>query len=817
MNVAYCSIVCGLLALGFIPRAYCGDSSPENRPIAGLVSRLGTSVTCLWQEPTAHKIAISASGAHLAVGRSPSDSKEPAEHRITLWGVPSASSRRECTGHTDLVHSVGFSPDERHLVSGSNDGTVRVWQVASGKEVLQLTTKSITAAFSADGKSILSASKDGIVFLFEFPSGKILKRFDVPHKRLSAVAFSPDGAILATTGNDSNIRLSNIRTGNTTCLDCAAKCLAFSFDGKQLATGGRDKFLRVWDLTTKKPRLTIPTDDGDIAAVSWFPDGKTLVSATFRFPADIRFWDTATGLELGQYRKGKTDSRDLALAADGRLLATTEGFGRIRLWDMTRVQTRTPVIGHQSVVDALSFSPDSGYLMAGSVDGTLSLWQTVQGKQLHQWPCGSSRIADIAFSRAQKKAAVAHWDGTTIFSIPDGKKVRHIGMTDPRDTSTRAIAFAPNGHVVALAGSFKEIGFFDLTSGLRKAAYSPSNGRYPRPRSMAFSYDGHLLSMNYHASAEIDSWRIIDGKHDSKVSIDGVRFQSPLVSLPHGLFVATVHAYDQITVWHLKTGKPDAVTSFKAAELSSAPVISHDGRSVATSHKGELKLWETASGKLIRAVSLGTHTGIRAMTFAPNNRMLAAQAEDLTILVFDLTRMMFIDKQKSSTTAELWKELASPEPSIAYDCLSRLVTDPENTLAFARSHVRPASSINLAELAKVMKSLESDSYATRETATKRLETLEELVEPELKATATGSGSPEAKKRAEAVLTRLANSQKRVFSVRVVNVLEAIGNAEASRILRNLANGNRRGWVTQEASAALLRMTRDRLAQDVWQE
>jgi WD40 repeat protein len=351
------------------------------------------------------------------------------------------------------VADVRFSPDGRRLASASQDASVRVWDAATGQEMLALrehTHRVLALAFSPDGRRLASASWDGTVRVWDAALRPKALTLEGHAARVTCLAVSPDGGLIASASQDGTARIWDAASGQSLCTLTGhtgwVLGVAFSPDGRRLASAGQDQTLRLWDVESGRHLCSFTGHTDQVLGVAFSPpDGRWLASAGL--DGTLRLWSVATGeqtLALPARAGGRFPELPYkpAFSPDGCQLAAPGPDNCVNVWDIATGRQLLSK-GHSSQVLSVAFSPDGKHVASAGDDQTVMVWDAVTGEATLSLQVPSGAVLTVAFSPDGRRLAAAGGDPTVrLWDVATRQELLTLQGQTP---GVRDIAFSPDG------------------------------------------------------------------------------------------------------------------------------------------------------------------------------------------------------------------------------------------------------------------------------------------------------------------------------------------------------------------------------------
>ncbi|MBN3882333.1 MAG: serine/threonine-protein kinase [Nostoc sp.] len=300
--------------------------------------------------------------------------------KIVLGKVSLANTLQ---GHESSVLSVAISPDGKTIASSGDDRKIKLWNLATGKQISSLNAYSQqvnAVAISPDGKTLVGGGDDNTIKVWNLATEKQIRTLTGHSDSVHALAISADSQTLVSGSDDNTIKIWDLATGEQirTLVGHTfwVRSVAISPDAVILASGSFDKTIKIWNLTKGYSIRTLLGNSQTVTTVAISPDGKTLASASR--DRTIKLWNLVTGKEIRTLVGHVNTVTTVAFSADGKILASGSRDRTIKLWNLATGEEILTLAGHTNTVTSLTFSPDDKTLVSGSEDNTIKIWRLSQ-------------------------------------------------------------------------------------------------------------------------------------------------------------------------------------------------------------------------------------------------------------------------------------------------------------------------------------------------------------------------------------------------------------------------------------------------------
>ncbi|MBN1679617.1 MAG: protein kinase [Anaerolineae bacterium] len=297
---------------------------------------------------------------------------------IRVWDAATGEQLRQLDGHTDQVERLAWSPDGTRLLSASVDGTARLWDMQTGGAlaILDHAAPVIWIAWNTGGTRILTGSEDTTAALWDAATGAMLQRFEGHSGTIASAAWNADETRILTASNDGTLRLWDAASGDTlntiTVSDLPLLGGVWSADETRALVWGFDGMAHVIDLTTGDTLVSLQGHTDWVVRALWNADESRVLTVSSDTTA--RLWDSATGTEIQRF-EGHTDSVIGAAwdAAETRIL-TWSVDGSARVWDVDSGQDVLRLQGHAGRIWSAAWDTGHTRILTASDDGTARIW-----------------------------------------------------------------------------------------------------------------------------------------------------------------------------------------------------------------------------------------------------------------------------------------------------------------------------------------------------------------------------------------------------------------------------------------------------------
>ncbi|MSR64890.1 MAG: serine/threonine protein kinase [Verrucomicrobiae bacterium] len=541
--------------------------------------------------------------------------------------------------HTGFVASVAISLDCRWGLSGSEDQTLRLWDLSSG-QCLRIFQghdgRVLSVAISPDGRCGLSGSVDNRLCLWDLVSGKCLSTFYGHSKEVRTVAISPDGRWGMSGSYDNTLRLWDLSSGQ--CLRTfqehtgSVNSIAISSDGRSCLSGSNDNTLRLWELSSGRCLRIFKGHTNGVLSVAISPDSRWALSGGGGLVGSqdntLRLWDLASGQCLQTLVEHISHVSSVAISPNGRW--GLSGSDTIRLWDLSSGQCLRTFKGHKRDASSVAISADGRWGLSGSYDRSLCLWEL-----------GTGVPGRLAVTRPWSTDQAGENQAVFQAKLAGAQRAAAAGQI--------AEALALTGQARAIPGRGQSATARDVLAQLgkwaRKLSLSSAQcvrtvpGHSNRVSSVAISpdsrwglsgsWDSILLNKDNILLCDLSSGQRLRAFQGHTSSVHSV------VISPDGRWALSGSSDATLRLWELSSGRCLRIFQGHSKAVLSVAISSDSRWGLSGSYDNTLRLWELSSGRCLR-IFQGHSKAVRSVAISPDSRW-GLSGSDNTLRLWELS------------------------------------------------------------------------------------------------------------------------------------------------------------------------------------
>lgn len=566
--------------------------------------------------------------------------------------IRSIREKNKLTGHRNWVLAVDCknTPDGEVIASASDDSIVNLWNF-KGEILRSLDHPAgvVDVQFSPDGTLLASASLDHTIRIYR-ANGDFIRAIETPLSSVTSIALSPGSTLnsvqseptLAAAYSDTFVRLWSLDGTLLRTLEGHedwVRAVAFSPDGQILATGGEDRTVRLWKVSGE-PICVLKGHQGWVRSIAFSPDGKTIISAGDS--NKLRLW-SREGRRLKTFYGHEDWIRSVAFSPDGTCIASGGDDRTIRIWSLDG--TVQQVFNQRSSVHSVVWSTDGMSVISGGDDDQVHIWQ-MEGPPEPVCQAHSSIVWSARWHPTEEKILSASGDNTLKIWDGSGNLLKSIGA---HEKGTHSAEWSPDGLFFASASADYSVRIWDENGEFVRSLIGHGDSVWH----VCYSPNGRMLA-SVSSDCTLRLWtakgNLIKTYSDHTDTVWHVDFS------PDGQYLVTASEDNTIRLWHVEAGLLQTIPAHKGGAWCA--IFSPDGDFVASGGEdGDVRLWtvlrENEQLRLAPEPSIfrGHRDWVRSLSFSPNGKFIASASDDDTVRLWSLTAEV-LDKQNAEKSGE---------------------------------------------------------------------------------------------------------------------------------------------------------------------
>ncbi|MHC0068525.1 NACHT domain-containing protein, partial [Nostoc sp. UIC 10890] len=555
---------------------------------------------------------------------------------IRLWQVETGKHISTLPGHVAWVRSVAISNNGKILISGSDDKTLKIWDIDKGECLRTLqghTSRVYSVTISSDGSIVVSGSDDRTIKVWNIFTGECLKTLQGHSKPISSVTIYSDSLIVASGSWDETIKIWNFQTGE--CLKTLyghrgrVLSVAIIANGERLLSSGDDTTIKLWNINTGECERIFQGHTAELLSINFSSDNTTIVSAGV--DQIVKVWNINTGECLRTLEGHNKPVWAVGISHDGNTIITASSDSIIKLWDTSTGECLNTVHGYSSMVYSVCLSTDSRILASSGDDGQIKIWDVKSGNYLKSLQGHNSRVWSVAINSECTLLASGGGDGKVLlWDIHTGKYWTNISQQKPQyNGSVYSVAISRDSRLLAAASADSTVKLWNIVTG---ECIQTLQGHTGRVWSVVISYDNTLLA-SCGDDQTVRLWDICTGKCLNILQAHNVSVNSVLFSLDCKTLFSS--SDDQtIKVWSIDSGKCLKTLQGHTNRVLSMAIV-NDLVIVSSSSDQTIKLWDIHAGECLKTLQ-GHNNLVWSVTVSNDGATIISGSWDETIKFWDV-------------------------------------------------------------------------------------------------------------------------------------------------------------------------------------
>jgi WD40 repeat protein len=607
----------------------CRDA-PWLRPLtACLESPRGPLLrTLLGHTSWVNAVAVTPDGEHVISGS--------ADSTLKVWEVESGREVRTLEGHTSAVLAVAVTPDGRHIISGSKDNTLRIWELDTGRAVRTLQGHFggvYAVAVAPDGRHVISGSWDNTLKVWELEGGQLVQTLKGHTDDVETVVVTPDGKYIISGSFDNTLKVWELEGGREVRTlrghFGGVHVVAVTPGGQHVISGSSIGVLKVWEVDSWTEVWTLDGHTDRVSEVAVTPDGKYIISGSF--DKTLKVWELEGG-QLVQTLKGiESGIHAVTVTPDGGKVIS--GSRTLKVWELEDGHALRPSQGHTNTVSVVAVTPDGQHAISGSQDNTLIVWEVESGRAVHTLIGHKSEIRSVAVTPDGQHVVSGSWDHTLIvWEVDGGRKVHTLkGHTD----SVETVVVTPDGQHVISGSNDCDLKVWELEGG---HTVRTLQGHSDEVHVLVVTQDGKYIISGAGGYDPVDTtlkvWEM-EGGHALYTLQGHTGRIGALVVTPNGKSIISGSYDGALVVWELEGGRKVHTLKGHSRPVTALAMTTDGCHVVSGSWDSTLKVWELEGGREVRTLE-GHTSEIYAISVTPDGCHVVSGSWDNTLKVWEL-------------------------------------------------------------------------------------------------------------------------------------------------------------------------------------